>query len=77
MYKFINIFFNVNDVLVNCGVPMSPTDGSVGNYEHTREGATAVYQCNDGFRPSDPVVSTCTNTAEWKPFFNCTLVTGK
>ena len=64
---------------VNCGAPMSPTNGFVGNYSHTREGATAAYQCNDGFRPSLEMISVCTNTSLWGPApeeQNCVLVTG-
>ena len=65
--------------LVNCGVPVSPSNGSVGNYSHTREGATVTYICDAGFRPSMEFNSTCSNTGCWTPdpeFHNCTLVQG-
>ncbi len=58
---------------------MSPTNGFVGNYSHTREGATAAYQCNDGFRPSMEMTAVCTNISLWVPApeeQNCVLVTG-
>ncbi len=64
---------------VNCGVPLSPTNGFVGNYSHTREGAIATYKCNDGFRPSIGLTAVCTNTSLWVPSpetHNCVLVTG-
>ncbi len=58
---------------------MSPTNGFVGNYSHTREGTTATYQCNDGFRPSTKMTAVCTNASLWVPApeeQNCVLVTG-
>ena len=64
---------------MNCGDPKSPTNGSVGNYTHTRENATVIYQCDDGFRPSEPMLSICAVNAEWVPqpeIHVCTLVFG-
>ncbi len=62
--------------LVNCGDPMLPAD-AMGTYNHTREGATVIYRCNDGFRPSLVMTATCTNATQWMPpIVNCTLVTG-
>ena len=58
---------------------MPPTNGYLGDYSHTREGATVTYQCNDGYRPSAVFVSTCTDAALWIPApdqHNCTFVTG-
>ncbi len=53
--------------IVNCGDPSPPANGFVGIYPHTREGATVTYQCNDGFVPSDIMISFCTNTSIWTP----------
>ena len=65
-------------LLVNCGDPVSLIEGLVGNYTHTREGATAIFQCDEGFRPSAPMVSTCTTTGDWVPeILLCTLITGE
>ena len=64
----------------NCNVPSPPTNGYLGNYSHTREGATVTFQCNSGYRPSAVFVSTCPETAMWKPApeeLNCIFVTGK
>ena len=66
-------------LIVNCGVPMPPTNGSLGNYAHTREGATVTYKCDDGFRPSAIHNSTCSITGYWTPdpeLHNCTFVQG-
>ena len=65
--------------LVNCGDPIPPTNGSLGSYVHTREGATVTYWCNDGFRPSAIFPSTCNSTARWTPDpeqHNCTFIRG-
>ena len=65
---------------VNCGVPMSPMNGSLGIYLHTREGATVAYYCDHGFRPSAILISICNSTARWTPNpeqYNCTFVEGK
>ena len=51
-------------------------NGFVGNYLHTREGATVTYQCNNGFLPSSTMTAMCANTAKWIPApeqENCTL----
>lgn len=65
---------------VNCGIPMPPMNGLVGGYLHTREEANVTFWCDDGYRPSDIVTSTCTDTGFWIPAphrHNCTFVTGK
>ncbi len=65
--------------IVNCGIPMSPINGSVDSPDHTREGASVNYRCDDGFRPSVNFTSTCENTTRWTPDpkdHNCTFVTG-
>ena len=58
---------------------MTPINGSLGNYPHTREGIDVTYHCNEGFRPSSSEISTCTDLALWIPEpeeHNCTLITG-
>ena len=64
---------------MNCGNPVPPNDGYLGDYSHTREGATVTFQCNNGYRPSAVMISICTSTALWIPapeILNCTLITG-
>ena len=71
----ILIFF-----LVNCGDPLPPSNGSVGNYVHTREGATAHFSCHDGLNPSSIIISTCIDTGLWFPppeEHSCTFLIGK
>ena len=67
-------------LVVNCPIPRTPTNGSLGFFPHTREGSTVTYQCDDGFRPSGVFVSVCDNTAVWIPDPGnhvCTFVLGK
>ncbi len=54
-------------------------DGYLGDYTHTREGASLIYQCNEGYRPTAEMTSTCTSTAMWIPApeeLVCTFITG-
>lgn len=46
---------------------MHPMNGSVSTLDHTREGGSAEYRCDDGFRPSAIFPSTCQSTAMWDP----------
>ena len=69
----------LQNTLVNCGEPNPPMNGTVGNYSHTRQGATAISRCEDGFRPSATFFSACTDSGMWMPQpeeLDCTLVTG-
>ena len=59
--------FHFLHYIVNCGMPIPPSNGSVGQYLHTREGATVTFWCNDGFRPSAIVTSICNSTGRWTP----------
>ena len=59
---------------------MSPENGSVGDYEHTREGARVDYFCNPGYRPSKVETTVCDNSKLWIPppeEHECTLVEGR
>ena len=65
--------------LVNCGDPENPRNGSVDIPPHTRENASVMYRCDDGFRPSANFSSTCANTTLWTPEpqdLLCTYVEG-
>ena len=67
-------------MIVNCGDPLPPNNGNLGSYANTREGTSVSFKCDEGFRPSAPMVATCMRNAMWHPApqdHNCTLVTGK
>ncbi len=60
-------------------MPIPPANGYLGNYSHTREGATVTYQCGDEYRPSIVLYSVCADTGLWIPDpeeHNCTFVIG-
>ena len=61
-------------VAVNCGDPVFPTTGILGNYNHTREGATVTFQCDPGYYPSAVITFTCTYQSEWMPIPRCTEI---
>ena len=66
--------------LVDCGVPVPPNNGSLGSYTNTREGTSVTFRCNEGFRPSVPMIATCMRNAMWYPApdgHDCILVIGK
>ena len=69
----------IHFLLVNCGVPEQPSNGSVGYYPHTREDAIITYWCIDGFRPSAIMTARCSSNGQWQPVPShhvCTFVTG-
>ena len=81
MFVTFNIASVLHFIIVNCYDPDAPNNGSViDNYDHTREGATVTYLCDDGFRPSQQMTSNCTSSGNWVPLpqeHMCTFVTGK
>ena len=55
-------------------------NGDILNYTSQEVGATVTYICDDGFRPSQVLMSICANTSLWTPppdAQNCTFVVGK
>ena len=54
-------------VQVNCGVPKSPANGSLGDYKHTRKGSKVSFYCNPGFAPSGVETAVCTYSKRWIP----------
>ena len=65
--------------IVDCGVPISSNNGSFGSYTNTREGTSVIFECDEGFRPSAPMVTTCMRNAMWYPppqDQDCILVVG-
>ena len=53
--------------VVDCGIPGTPSNGSMGTILHTREGATVEFWCMEGFIPSIARNSTCTHQGRWIP----------
>ena len=53
---------------MDCGVPDSPINGTLGNYSNTEVGATVSFRCNEGFHPPDVRVSVCSDQGLWTPF---------
>ena len=65
--------------LVDCGPPLSPINGSLGNYSSTKEGVSVTFQCNEGYVPSIVGVTTCNSYGVWYPApheHNCTFTDG-
>ncbi len=61
---------------VNCGDPIAPMNGSVGEYNDTGLGASVTYQCVEGFHPFEVRTAVCNSAAKWIPNpeeYNCTL----
>ena len=54
-------------IIVDCGVPNPPMNGTLGNYSHTEVGATVQFWCNEGFHPPDIRDSVCSNQGLWTP----------
>ena len=65
--------------LVDCGPPLSPINGSLGNYSSTKEGTYVTFQCNEGYLPFIVKVSTCNSYGVWYPApheHSCSLTEG-
>ena len=65
---------------MDCGIPISPTNGSIVNYTGTKVGNIVTFKCDEGFRPSAEVNGTCGSDTVWNPTpnkHNCTFVEGK
>ena len=54
-------------IIVDCGVPDPPINGTMGNYSNTEVGATLQFWCNEGFHSPDIRVSVCSNQGLWTP----------
>ncbi len=62
-----------------CDDPLPPINGFLGDHSIIRVGKNVSYQCNNRFRPSAVMATTCTSDLLWIPApekHNCTLVTG-
>ena len=64
---------------MDCGIPTPPVNGSIVDFSGAKLGNTVIFKCNEGFRPSAEVNSTCGSDARWHPApnrYNCTLIEG-
>ncbi len=52
--------------IAGCGLPPSPTNGYVDDFESSEEGAELVYECNPGLLPTGRNISTCI-AGDWVP----------
>jgi hypothetical protein len=62
-------------IIVNCGIPLPPVNGTLSEYLSISENATVSFQCNEGYMPSLVQNTTCTSES-WIPNpakHNCTL----
>lgn len=55
------------DIVVDCGIPKSPPNGTVMNYTTTRISGNAIFTCDSGFLPNYEVLSVCTDEGLWHP----------
>ena len=66
-------------ILVGCGRPSPPTNGSLGGYQTTIQGTDVTFQCDADLVPSAVMTTTCTNERRWIPppaEQNCDIVQG-
>ena len=52
---------------VDCGPPNPPTNGQIGNYSRTTEGADVNFTCDSGFIPVTEIVAVCESDGLWNP----------
>jgi hypothetical protein len=54
-------------IVVDCGPPTAPANGSIENVTKTMEGGTTSFRCNRGFAPQDLASSVCASEGRWDP----------
>lgn len=59
--------FSSHPLVVDCGHPMPPIDGSLGDNQNTTEGSNVTYQCVQGFVPSTIFTASCIEQGLWFP----------
>ena len=57
----------ISPIPAGCGEPGTPINGSLSQFESAEVGAEVTYQCNTGFIPAAPQVSTCAHNRTWTP----------
>ena len=62
-----NTFSSSPFIVVDCGHPMPPADGFLGDYQSTTEGSNVTYQCDQGFVPSTIFKASCIELGFWFP----------
>ena len=69
IFRFIPTAILCCNSIGDCGVPASPTDGTVA-YTTTTEGSLATFQCSAGLVPVVLMIAVCENSgggAHWSP----------
>ena len=73
-------FMTLNSaIIVDCGPPIQPINGNLGNYSSTKERSNVIFQCNEGYVPSIIRISMCNSFGMWSPApqeHNCSLIEG-
>ena len=73
-------FMTLNSaIIVDCGPPIQPINGNLGNYSSTKERSNVTFQCNEGYVPSIIRISTCNSFGMWSPApqeHNCSMIEG-
>ena len=54
-------------ILVSCGQPVTPDNGSTEAYQNTTEGAEIFFRCNPGFVPAGRMRAVCASDGRWTP----------
>ena len=67
-------------IIARCEAPTHPLHGFMENVPLLPiGGSNFTFRCKNGYKPSNPVISVCTDDAEWYPDpmeHTCILVTG-
>lgn len=53
--------------LVDCRAPGPPKNGLLGQYSHTKAGATVEFWCRSGYFPSKRITAVCWDKPQWEP----------
>ena len=56
----------LHNTTAGCGDPISPSRGSIDNFQSAAEGATVTYSCSPGLVPRTQMSAVCTNMT-WRP----------
>lgn len=53
--------------IVDCGIPVAPLNGSLGNYSNTKEDTNVTFWCDEDFVPTEIMIATCNSRGMWDP----------
>ena len=57
--KYLTTFSLYSLLLVNCGIPVAPENGSIAAVPSTLGGAEIIFRCNTGFVPTGNMTAMC------------------